>query len=108
MGESKSWLRRVIEAEPVIIRGAIVSVLGFVAMTANWNLSEGFAELVVSSVISVFALISAVWSRSAVVPAKKVVAYMPSPSRHPELVKPGEANDSIVSGDYRPGHRFNQ
>lgn len=97
MGPTKSVVRRIVDADPVVVRGAIVSVFGFVASILNFKLADGIQEGVISAVIGVLALVSAVWSRGKVTPNVKVVSYMPSPDTHPELVLPSTANSSVVS-----------
>lgn len=96
MGESKGWLRRTVEADPVLVRGALVSVLGLGATIANHQFAEGQVESVVTGVISILAMVSALWSRGKVIPESKVVTYMPSPSKNPGLVVPGKGNEAAV------------
>lgn len=86
----KSWLQRITEMEPVVLRGAIISVIGLAGMILNFQLAEGQVEAIVSGIISVLAMASALWSRKAVTPNKKVINYKPSPDKRPTEVLPGD------------------
>lgn len=98
VGENKNWFRRVIEADPVLVRGLIVAVFGLVAMALNIQFADGTVENFANGVISLFSLLAALWSRGKVTPNKKVVSYMPHPDTNPGLVLPGKANDSVIGG----------
>lgn len=99
MGENKNWFRRLVESDPVLVRGVIVAFFGLLAMVLNISFAEGTVENAVNAIISVFALISSLWARGKVTPNRKVVTYMPRPDKNPGLVLPGKANDSVIGGN---------
>lgn len=98
MGENKNWFRRLVEANPVMVRGFIVAAFGLLAMILNIQFADGAVENIANGVISMLALISSLWSAPKVTPNKKVVSYMPQPDKKPGLVLPGKANDSVIGG----------
>jgi hypothetical protein len=98
VGENKNWFRKMIEADPVLVRGLIVAIFGLVAMVLNIQFADGVVENIANGVISMFALVASLWARGKVTPNKKVVSYMPRPDTNPGLVLPGKANDSVIGG----------
>jgi hypothetical protein len=98
VGENKNWFRRLVESNPVLVRGVVVAVFGLIAMGLNMQFASGTVENVANGIISVFALISSLWARPAVTPNTKVVSYMPRPDTNPSVVLPGKANDSVIGG----------
>ena len=96
--ERKSLVRKVgdvVESDPVMVRGFIVSVFGVVAMIFNVSFASGVVEAVANSVISVLALVAAIWTRPKVTPNSKVAIWVPSPKENPGHVVPGQASLSM-------------
>lgn len=93
MVEKKSWYRRLLDAEPVVVRGFIVTALGAVATIVNFQLSEAKVEATIDVVIAVLALASALWSRGSVTPNMKVIKYKPAPEQKHGAILSGPADD---------------
>lgn len=92
-----SWLDRILGLEPVLTRGAIVSVVGVLGMVLNLNISDGVTQKIVSIVIAAFALLGAAASRSAVTPNNKV-AVMKSDETTYTPVMPGDPSTAGPAG----------
>src|SRR6266403_5320962 len=91
-----SWLmdkvKLLSELQPAMFRGAVVAVIAALA-SVGVQVAPGVPDVIVNvltGVVTVSALISALWTRPAVTPNSKVIVYAPDPIGSPRAVEPGE------------------
>lgn len=87
-----SWIKRMLELNPVLIRGVLVSVASLLAVVVgNTVISDDLIQGILGSFIAITALITALWSRGKVIAENKVVAWIPNPLNSSSPVSPGPA-----------------
>lgn len=91
-----SFLWKLVHLNPALWRGIVFSVIGLLA-TAGLVISNQTGESVVTLILSVTAIVQAIWTRSATTPNKKVLAYKPDPIDHATLISAGEAVSTDVA-----------
>lgn len=64
----KGVLAKVTEVEPLLTRGAIVSVVGVIGMVLNHHFADGTAQYIADIVLSAFGLLTAILTRHKVTP----------------------------------------
>lgn len=100
MGDTKSVIRRIVEAEPAVIRGGVASVVGVAATLFNIHFASGTVENVDMVIISVFALIASFWTRGSVVPVSKVEPMgTVTPALTVASSRTADVQESIGGGD---------
>lgn len=86
---------RLVNLNPAIWRGIIVSVLAVLA-TLGLIVSDNTSEAIVTAVFAVIALIQAISTHGAVTANQKVIAYKPDPVNKPSVVVSGDAISTDV------------
>jgi hypothetical protein len=81
---------RLVHLNPVILRGAIVSIFSILA-TTGLIVGDKKEEAIVTGIFSFVALVQAVWTKPSVTPNQKVIAYKPDPVDEPTKVVAGPA-----------------
>lgn len=83
---------KIIHLNPVLFRTAVIAVfvlagtLGF-----RFAAAEAVADAATTVLVSVGALVAALWARDGVVPMDKVVVYQPNPVDNPRVLEAGPA-----------------
>lgn len=85
-----SLLWRLVHLNPVLWRGLLLAVAG-VLVTVGVVFSGHAQEAIYTLILSVVAIVQAVWTKGSVVPNKKVVVYKPDPVESPRELASGEA-----------------
>lgn len=97
--ESKSpnaW-QRILVLNPALIRGLLVSLAAILAtILGHTVISDDLITAIIDSFVAVSALVGAVWTRGAVTPNDKVVAYKPDPLGAPSNVVVNESQRASV------------
>lgn len=84
-------LRKFIDLNPTLVRGTLVSIAAISASILNKEvIQDDLIEALVGGFIAISALISALWSRPAVIAEKKVIAWKLDPDAN--------TNGNIVPG----------
>jgi hypothetical protein len=83
--KSPGFWYRLVHLEPAIIRGVIMAGVAVLASVGIF-VSEDLPNDLVLLITVVFALIQALWTRSATIPTEKVVAYVEDPEVGKQLV----------------------
>lgn len=95
-GDSFWW--KVIHLNPVLFRAAVVAVFVLVGTLGfHFGAAEAVADAATTVLVTVGALVAALWARNGVAPMAKVVAYQPDPVDAPNLVVPGPATAPAVT-----------
>lgn len=81
---------RLVNLDPAVYRGIIMAVVLLLA-SLGIAVSDDIPVSVIGAVAALFALIQAMWTKSAVVPNAKVLAYLPDPVDRPGVVHAGAA-----------------
>lgn len=88
-GNRKGVIGRILELEPLLTRGTIVSVFAVVGMVLNHHFANGTVEYSGNIVLAAFGLLTAIVSRSKVTPNAKVINYTPNPSNRNQIESGG-------------------
>jgi hypothetical protein len=91
----KSLMRKVLDLEPLMTRGSVVAVLGVVGVILNKQFVDGTAEYVLNIILGGFGLLTAIATRPAVTPNKKVIQYQAEPYGRTNVIEPGGAQDNL-------------
>ena len=93
--DAPSFFWRLSHLDPAVYRGIVVSI---VCVLAAFGLivSDQSAGAIVAVVSAIAAIVQAVWTRKAVTPNQKVLAYKPDPVDSPALIAAGAAVSSDV------------
>lgn len=86
----KDYLWRLVNLEPALLRTFVVALFALVASTGV-IVNDSIPDALVTFVITMAAIIQAVWVRSGVTANARVVVEAPDPADHPGVVIPGEA-----------------
>lgn len=92
-GTRKGVIGRVLDLEPLLTRGTIVTIFGVVGMVLNHHFASGTVEYTGNIILAAFGLLTAIVTRPAVTPNKKVVTYLPNPIEYPNKVESGGTQD---------------
>lgn len=97
--ESKSpnaW-QRILVLNPALVRGLLVSLAAILATVLGHTvISDDLITAIIDGFVAVSALVGAVWTRGAVTPNDKVVAYKPDPLGAPHNVVVNESQSASV------------
>lgn len=92
-------LRKFIDLNPTLVRGTLVSIAAISASVLNKEvIQDDLIEALVGGFIAISALISALWSRPAVIAEKKVLVWQTDPD-DTSTISPGPLS---ISGVYGP------
>lgn len=78
MTNEPTWFKRLLELNPLLVRGVFVSFIGLLG-AVGITVSGDTVQIIIGFVVSVFALVTALWGAPAVTPNAKVLAYQPDP-----------------------------
>lgn len=86
-----TWLKRLSQVEPAIIRGALVSVLAFLALFGFEWATEANAITTTNAIVAILPILAGLAIRPSVTPNVKVAAEDISLQDGPSLYEAGEA-----------------
>jgi hypothetical protein len=93
--EGAGFWWKLIHLDPAVYRGVVTSVLA-IFTSFGFAVSDQKSIAIVSLVAAIAFLVQAFWTRGAVTPNKKVLAYKPDPINRPSKIVPGEAVSSDI------------
>jgi len=97
----ETWWQRILTLEPAVLRGFLLSLAAMLALvTGHTVIDDDAITVVLDAFAGLTALVSAFWTRGAVVPVAKVVSYLPDPGAQPSDLRPGPA---VVPEDVSDG-----
>lgn len=94
----KDALYRLIHLDPALFRGLILAVVGLLG-SLGIIITPGLPDELLGVLVSMLALIQAVWTRQAVTPNVKVAVMVPDPISNPNTVAPGQAITGAPSAE---------
>jgi hypothetical protein len=90
--KTAGFMERLTTLEPAMIRGFIVTVFGLVAAIFGTQIDSQTVDLVITFVLALLGLITALFIRPSVTANKKVLAYIRDPLERPIDIEPGLAS----------------
>lgn len=90
MTDEPTWWEKLLKLDPALVRGAIVSIFALIGTALNTQLDDT-AQLVVSCVLALFALLASILIRPTVTPNAKVIVLDQTPLSEVPTIEAGEA-----------------
>ncbi len=94
----KDYLWRLAKLEPTLIRTFVVALFALLA-SIGVIVNASIPDALVTFIITLAAVIQAVWVRSGVTANARVVVEAPDPTGFPDVVVPGEAVTSAPTAE---------
>lgn len=86
-----SWLTRIVQLNPVLIRGVLVSVAALLAaILGRTVIDNDLIDAIIDGFVAITGLVAALWARGKVIAENKVIAWNPNPLETDDI-KPGLA-----------------
>ena len=95
--ENATWWERLLKLDPALVRGFVVTIIGLVGAVLKVTVLEGPVDSIVTFVLALFGILTAVLIRPAVTPNAKVVVRDETPlDEFPTL----QAGSAVVPEGY--------
>jgi hypothetical protein len=88
--EDAGFWWKLVHLNPTLYRGLIIAIAGVLAYLGI-GFAVGFQDSIFTLVISVVAIVQALWTKSAVTANQKVVVYKPDPVESPNVLASGQS-----------------
>lgn len=86
----KGFWWRLVNLNPALFRAVVISVFALLA-SLGIVVNDALPDQLVGVVVAVLALVQGLWTKAAVTPNEKVLAYVPDPVDKPQEVAAGAA-----------------
>lgn len=93
--EDPGFWWKLVHLDPVLLRGAVIAGAAL-AGSLGFAIGDQKVEAFLAAAAALMYLVQALWTRKAVVPNAKVVAYKPDPVDAPTVIAPGPAVSTDV------------